>query len=71
MLSRASSSDSLHLERWNVCGGSCTLEDLMVVTRRFMPLQYRMVEGLVDHGPLLHRFNSASNSSDQDSGGGE
>jgi hypothetical protein len=36
---------------------------------RLMPLQYRMVEGLVDHGPLLRRFDSTSNSSDPDSGG--
>ena len=67
MMPKTSSCESLRLARWNACGGPQSIIDTIhCPLLRLMSLQYRMVEGLVDHGNLLKRFNSASTSSDHD-----
>ena len=58
-------------ERWNACARTSSFGDSVIAS--LMPLRYRSVEGLVDHGPsldTLRRYWSSSNtsSSDQDSG---
>lgn len=71
MAGRSDSCDALEFCRWNACG-SITLpavERDICPLLRLMPLQYRMVEGLVDHTHLLKRFNSGSTSSDHEDKG--
>lgn len=60
MLSSKSSSESLYHCRWNACGGLGYTPDPRSDRLPLMPLQYRMVEGLVDHGVLLQRSISGS-----------
>lgn len=69
MAAKRNSCDALDYCRWNACGGPITFPTVERDTCplfRLMPLQYRMVEGLVDHAHLLKRFNSASTSSDHE-----
>ena len=72
MAAKRNSCDALDYCRWNACGGPITFPTVERDTcplLRLMPLQYRMVEGLVDHAHLLKRFNSASTSSDHEEEG--
>lgn len=58
-------------ERWNACARTSSFRDSVIAS--LMPLGYRSVEGLVDHGPSLdslrrYQWSSSNTSSDQDSG---
>ena len=58
-------------ERWNACARTSSFRDSVIAS--LMPLRYRSVEGLVDHGPSLdslrrYQWSSSNTSSDQDSG---
>ncbi|KFZ12971.1 hypothetical protein V502_06831 [Pseudogymnoascus sp. VKM F-4520 (FW-2644)] len=57
-------------ERWNACARTSSFRDSVIAS--LMPLRYRSVEGLVDHGPSLdslrrYQWSSSNTSSDQDS----